>query len=34
MACVGGGSNAAGMFYPFVDHPDVRLVGVEAEAAW
>ena len=30
MACVGGGSNAAGMFYPFVDYPDVRLVGVEA----
>ncbi len=30
MACVGGGSNAAGMFYPFVEHPEVRLVGVEA----
>ena len=30
VACVGGGSNAAGMFYPFVDHPEVRLVGVEA----
>jgi tryptophan synthase beta chain len=30
VACVGGGSNAAGMFYPFVDHRDVRLVGVEA----
>jgi tryptophan synthase beta chain len=30
VACVGGGSNAAGMFYPFVDHPTVRLVGVEA----
>lgn len=30
VACVGGGSNAAGMFYPFVDYPDVRLVGVEA----
>ncbi len=30
VACVGGGSNAAGMFYPFVDRPDVRLVGVEA----
>ena len=30
VACVGGGSNAAGMFYPFVDHEDVRLVGVEA----
>ncbi|MEX2561138.1 MAG: pyridoxal-phosphate dependent enzyme, partial [Pirellulales bacterium] len=30
VACVGGGSNAAGMFYPFVDMPEVKLVGVEA----
>jgi tryptophan synthase beta chain len=30
VACVGGGSNAAGMFYPFVEDKDVRLVGVEA----
>jgi len=30
VACVGGGSNAAGMFYPFVDEPEVELVGVEA----
>ncbi|MGB0595261.1 MAG: tryptophan synthase subunit beta [Rubripirellula sp.] len=30
VACVGGGSNAAGMFYPFVEDDDVRLVGVEA----
>ncbi|QDU54343.1 Tryptophan synthase beta chain [Aeoliella mucimassa] len=30
VACVGGGSNAAGMFYPFVEHTDVELVGVEA----
>ena len=30
VACVGGGSNAAGMFHPFVDHGEVRLVGVEA----
>ena len=30
VACVGGGSNAAGMFYPFVDLPEVELVGVEA----
>jgi len=30
VACVGGGSNAAGMFFPFVDHASVRLVGVEA----
>jgi len=30
VACVGGGSNAAGMFHPFVDHKEVELVGVEA----
>jgi tryptophan synthase beta chain len=30
VACVGGGSNAAGMFYPFVGHKGVELVGVEA----
>jgi tryptophan synthase beta chain len=30
LACVGGGSNSAGMFYPFVGNPDVELVGVEA----
>src|SRR5690606_37104874 len=30
VACVGGGSNAAGMFYPFIDHAEVELVGVEA----
>ncbi len=30
VACVGGGSNAAGMFYPFVEHSGVSLVGVEA----
>jgi tryptophan synthase beta chain len=30
VACVGGGSNAIGMFYPFADAPGVRLVGVEA----
>ncbi len=30
VACVGGGSNAAGMFYPFVDESLVRLIGVEA----
>ncbi len=29
-ACVGGGSNAAGIFYPFIDEADVALVGVEA----
>ncbi|MGM0175148.1 tryptophan synthase subunit beta [Enterococcus sp. DIV0800] len=30
MACVGGGSNAMGMFYPFIEDADVRLLGVEA----
>ena len=30
VACVGGGSNAAGMFHPFVDHKEVELIGVEA----
>ncbi len=30
VACVGGGSNAAGMFYPFVGDTSVELVGVEA----
>lgn len=30
IACVGGGSNAAGMFYPFTNEPDVKMVGVEA----
>ncbi|GDX54821.1 tryptophan synthase beta chain [Methylophilaceae bacterium] len=30
VACVGGGSNAMGIFYPYIDLPDVRLIGVEA----
>lgn len=30
VACVGGGSNAVGMFYPFSKDPSVQLVGVEA----
>ncbi|MEE9585577.1 MAG: tryptophan synthase subunit beta [Nitrososphaerales archaeon] len=30
VACVGGGSNAIGTFYPFIDDPEVRLIGVEA----
>ncbi|KAI9935001.1 hypothetical protein ASPWEDRAFT_44565 [Aspergillus wentii DTO 134E9] len=30
VACVGGGSNAVGMFYPFSKDPSVKLVGVEA----
>jgi tryptophan synthase beta chain len=29
VACVGGGSNAMGIFHPFLDDPGVRLVGVE-----
>ncbi|BBY67388.1 tryptophan synthase beta chain [Mycolicibacterium helvum] len=29
-ACVGGGSNAIGIFHPFIDDPAVRLVGFEA----
>jgi tryptophan synthase beta chain len=29
-ACVGGGSNAIGIFYPFVNDSEVRLIGVEA----
>jgi len=33
VACVGGGSNAIGMFYDFVPDEDVRLVGVEAYGA-
>jgi tryptophan synthase beta chain len=30
IACVGGGSNAMGIFYPYIGHPAVKLVGVEA----
>jgi tryptophan synthase beta chain len=30
IACVGGGSNAAGAFYHFLDDPDVKLIAVEA----
>ena len=29
-ACVGGGSNAMGLFHPFLDDPEVRMIGVEA----
>jgi tryptophan synthase beta chain len=29
-ACVGGGSNAMGIFYPYIRHEGVRLIGVEA----
>ncbi|ANW99286.1 tryptophan synthase subunit beta [Thermoclostridium stercorarium subsp. thermolacticum DSM 2910] len=30
IACVGGGSNAIGLFYDFIDEPNVRLIGCEA----
>ncbi len=30
LACVGGGSNAMGLFYPYIDDKQVRMVGVEA----
>ena len=30
IACVGGGSNAMGLFYPYIEHEAVRLIGVEA----
>ncbi|MGE6486814.1 tryptophan synthase subunit beta [Paenisporosarcina sp. NPDC076898] len=33
VACIGGGSNAMGMFYPFIEDKDVKLFGVEAAGA-
>ncbi len=30
VACIGGGSNAMGLFHPFLDEPDIHLIGVEA----
>ena len=33
VACVGGGSNAMGIFYPYIDHQATRLIGVEAAGA-
>lgn len=30
MACIGGGSNAMGIFYPYINYTDVKLIGVEA----
>ncbi|MDP7122714.1 MAG: tryptophan synthase subunit beta [Alphaproteobacteria bacterium] len=30
VACIGGGSNAMGLFYPFLDDAEVRMIGVEA----
>jgi tryptophan synthase beta chain len=33
IACVGGGSNAMGLFYPFLENEDVKMIGVEAAGA-
>ncbi|HLS18323.1 MAG TPA: tryptophan synthase subunit beta, partial [Paracoccaceae bacterium] len=30
VAAIGGGSNAIGLFHPFLDEPDIRIIGVEA----
>jgi tryptophan synthase beta chain len=30
LACIGGGSNAIGLFHPFLDEPEIRMIGVEA----
>ena len=30
VACIGGGSNAMGLFHPFLDDSDIRIIGVEA----
>lgn len=30
VACIGGGSNAMGIFYPYIDYQEVQLIGVEA----
>ena len=30
VACIGGGSNAMGLFHPFLDDKDIRIIGVEA----
>jgi tryptophan synthase beta chain len=30
LACIGGGSNAMGLFYPFLDDSDIKIIGVEA----
>ena len=30
VACIGGGSNALGLFHPFLDEPDMHFIGVEA----
>lgn len=33
IACVGGGSNSIGLFYPFISDPSIKMVGVEAGGA-
>ncbi|MEE8637711.1 MAG: tryptophan synthase subunit beta [Candidatus Margulisiibacteriota bacterium] len=33
VACVGGGSNSIGLFYPFLEDPEVKMVGIEAAGA-
>jgi len=33
IACVGGGSNSIGLFYPFLDDREVQMIGIEAEGA-
>ncbi len=33
LACIGGGSNAIGIFYPYIDQKNVQLIGVEAAGA-
>ena len=30
VACIGGGSNALGLFYPFLNESSVKIIGVEA----
>ena len=30
VACIGGGSNSMGLFHPFLDEPNIRIIGVEA----
>jgi tryptophan synthase beta subunit len=30
IACVGGGSNAIGMFHPFIEDKETKIIGVEA----
>lgn len=34
VACVGGGSNAIGMFYDFIPNETVRLIGAESRRSW